>query len=61
MFNKIILVGNLTRDIEMRFSQGGMAIAKQLLLQVESLSLILVSKKRKCVLWILHSLQEVQK
>jgi len=28
MFNKIILVGNLTRDIEMRFSQGGMAIVK---------------------------------
>ena len=28
MYNKIILVGNLTRDIEMRFSQGGMAIAK---------------------------------
>lgn len=27
MFNKVILVGNLTRDIEMRFSQGGMAIA----------------------------------
>lgn len=28
MYNKIILVGNLTRDIEMRFTQGGMAIAK---------------------------------
>ena len=28
MFNKIILVGNLTRDIELRYSQGGMAIAK---------------------------------
>ena len=28
MFNKIILVGNLTRDIEMKFSQAGMAIAK---------------------------------
>lgn len=27
MFNKIILVGNLTRDIEMKYSQGGMAIA----------------------------------
>lgn len=27
-FNKIILVGNLTRDIEMRYSQGGMGIAK---------------------------------
>ena len=27
MFNKIILVGNLTRDIELRYSQGGMAIA----------------------------------
>jgi len=28
MFNKIILVGNLTRDIELRYSQGGTAIAK---------------------------------
>jgi len=28
MYNKIILVGNLTRDIEIRFSQGGLAIAK---------------------------------
>ena len=28
MFNKVILVGNLTRDIELRYSQGGMAIAK---------------------------------
>ena len=28
MFNKVILVGNLTRDIELRYSQGGMGIAK---------------------------------
>jgi single-strand DNA-binding protein len=28
MFNKIILAGNLTRDIEMRYSQSGMGIAK---------------------------------
>jgi len=28
MYNKIVLLGNLTRDIEMRYSQGGMAIAK---------------------------------
>ena len=28
MYNKVILVGNLTRDIEIRYSQGGMAIAK---------------------------------
>ena len=27
MFNKIILVGNLTRDLEIRYSSGGMAIA----------------------------------
>ena len=27
MYNKIILVGNCTRDIEMRYSQGGMGIA----------------------------------
>ena len=28
MFNKVILVGNLTRDIEIKYTQGGMAIAK---------------------------------
>lgn len=27
MFNKVILVGNLTRDIELRYSQNGSAIA----------------------------------
>jgi single-strand DNA-binding protein len=26
MYNKVILVGNLTRDVEMKYSQGGMAI-----------------------------------
>ena len=28
MYNKIILVGNLTRDIEIKYTQGGMAISK---------------------------------
>jgi single-strand DNA-binding protein len=28
MYNKIVLVGNLTRDMEMKFSQSGMVIAK---------------------------------
>ena len=28
MFNKIIIAGNLTRDIELRYSQSGSAIAK---------------------------------
>ena len=28
-FNKVILVGNLTRDIEMRYTQGGLAIGTQ--------------------------------
>jgi len=28
MFNKIIMAGNLTRDIELRYSQSGMSIAK---------------------------------
>jgi single-strand DNA-binding protein len=28
MYNKVILVGNLTRDIEMKYLQGGMPIAK---------------------------------
>jgi len=27
MYNKVILVGNLTRDIELRYSQSGMGIA----------------------------------
>jgi len=28
MFNKIILVGNLTRDIELKYTNGGTALAK---------------------------------
>lgn len=28
MFNKVILVGNLTRDVELRYSPSGLAIAK---------------------------------
>lgn len=28
MFNKVVLVGNLTRDIELRYTQGGMGLAK---------------------------------
>ncbi|MEA3374130.1 MAG: single-stranded DNA-binding protein, partial [Campylobacterota bacterium] len=28
MFNRVVLVGNLTRDIELRYSQSGMGIAK---------------------------------
>ena len=28
MFNKVIMIGNLTRDIEIKYTQGGMAIAK---------------------------------
>ncbi|MCJ7765748.1 MAG: single-stranded DNA-binding protein, partial [Thiovulaceae bacterium] len=28
MYNKVILVGNLTRDIELRYSQAGLGIAK---------------------------------
>jgi len=27
-FNKVILLGNLTRDVELRHTQGGMALAK---------------------------------
>ena len=27
-FNKVILCGNLTRDVEIRHTQGGMAVAK---------------------------------
>lgn len=28
MYNKVVLVGNLTRDIEIRYTQGGSAIGK---------------------------------
>lgn len=27
-FNKVILMGNLTRDVELRHTQGGQALAK---------------------------------
>lgn len=28
MYNRVVLLGNLTRDIELRYTQNGMAIAK---------------------------------
>jgi len=28
VYNKVVLVGNLTRDVELRYSQSGLAIAK---------------------------------
>lgn len=28
MFNKVILIGNLTRDVELRYTQSGSAVAK---------------------------------
>lgn len=28
MYNKVVLVGNLTRDVELRYTQGGLGIAK---------------------------------
>jgi single-strand DNA-binding protein len=28
MFNKVILIGNLTRDVELRYTPGGTAVAK---------------------------------
>jgi single-strand DNA-binding protein len=28
LLNKVLLIGNLTRDVEIRYSQGGLAIAK---------------------------------
>jgi len=37
MFNKIILVGNLTRDIELRYSTSGAAIANTAIREVKSL------------------------
>jgi len=28
MFNKVILLGNLTRDVELKYTPSGMAVAK---------------------------------
>jgi single-strand DNA-binding protein len=28
MYNKVVLVGNLTRDVELQYTQGGVAITK---------------------------------
>lgn len=60
MYNKVILVGNLTRDIELRYSQGGMAIANAGLATSRKFTLN-GEKKRKYVLLISLSLQEVQR
>lgn len=61
MFNKIILVGNLTRDIELRYSQGGMGIAKTSIATSHKFTVNGEKKKKRYVLLILHSLEEVQK
>jgi len=61
MFNKIILVGNLTRDIELKYSQGGMAIAKTAIATSKKFKSNSGEKKRKYVLWILLFLEEVQR
>lgn len=48
MYNKIILVGNLTRDIELRYSQNGSAIAKSTLATSRKFTLNGEKKEETC-------------
>lgn len=48
MYNKVILVGNLTRDIELRYSQNGSAIAKTAIATSRKFSLNGEKKEETC-------------
>ncbi|HEX5623906.1 MAG TPA: single-stranded DNA-binding protein [Sulfuricurvum sp.] len=48
MFNKVILVGNLTRDIELRYSQNGSAIAKSAIATSRKFTLNGEKKEETC-------------
>ena len=50
MYNKVVLVGNLTRDIEMRHSQSGTAIANTAIATSSKFKDQMVNKKRKLCL-----------
>lgn len=48
MYNKVILVGNLTRDIELRYSNNGSAIAKSALATSRKFTLNGEKKEETC-------------
>ncbi|MDQ1263029.1 MAG: single-strand DNA-binding protein [Campylobacterota bacterium] len=48
MYNKVILVGNLTRDIELRYTQGGMAVASSALATSRKFTLNGEKKEEVC-------------
>lgn len=48
MYNKVILVGNLTRDIELRYSQNVSAIAKSALATSRKFTVNGEKKEEKC-------------
>jgi len=48
MYNKIILVGNLTRDIELRYTQGGSAIANTAIATTRKFTSNGVKKEEVC-------------
>lgn len=52
MYNKVILVGNLTRDIELRYSQGGAAIAKSALATSRKFTVNGEKKEETCFVYI---------
>lgn len=48
MYNKVILVGNLTRDIELRYSQNGTAIGKTAIATTRKFTLNGEKKEETC-------------
>lgn len=49
MYNKTIMVGNLTRDIELKYLPSGSAVAKVQLLHLTDINRKQESKKKKFV------------
>ena len=61
MFNKIIMAGNLTKDVEIRYLPNGSAVANTALAANRKYTLQNGEKKKRSVLLILASLGVVLK
>jgi len=59
MYNKVIMVGNLTRDIELKYLPSGALLLLEVLLQLHTnIKHKMEAKKRKYAFWSLIFLAE---
>lgn len=58
MFNKVVLVGNLTRDVELRYVNTGLAVGRSAIAVTRKYSTN-GEKEKRYVLWISPSLGKV--